>query len=65
MRKLLSTLFAIATITTAGAAIAQASQPSQPTLGGAELTYAEGQGIDAPSHTNAFWYAGTGGWASE
>lgn len=69
MRKILSTVFAIAMVSAAGAALAEddASRAgaTQRTVGGAELVYAESEGIDSATHTNAFWYAGTSGWPSE
>ena len=45
------------------------SMPAQPRIGGAETIFEQigdpGRGINAPSTTSEFWYAGTSNYPSE
>ena len=67
MSKQSTLIFGLALAVAAPLASASTDAPRvHPTVGGAEQTYAEaGRGINAPTNTNEFWYAGTGGWPSE
>jgi hypothetical protein len=49
------------------AATSLASAASASTqFGGKDVAFEDsGRGIDAPTNTNEFWYAGTSGWSSE